>query len=96
MFRDKDYQKIIELTAPYAKHIITVETPGNPRALPAKELCAAVKKVNPSAEAADSVTAAVKKSLEYAGKDDAVIIFGSLSFLKDAVNAISGEGKENE
>ena len=96
VFRDKDYQKIIELTAPYAKHIITVETPGNPRALPAKELCAAVKKVNPSAEAADSVTAAVKKSLEYAGKDDAVIIFGSLSFLKDAVNAISGEGKENE
>ena len=55
-----------------------------------------MKKVNPSAEAADSVTAAVKKSLEYAGKDDAVIIFGSLSFLKDAVNAISGEGKENE
>ena len=23
VFRDKDYQKIIELTAPYAKHIIT-------------------------------------------------------------------------
>ena len=34
---------------PLAQHIITVETPNNPRALPAQELAAAVAKGNPSA-----------------------------------------------
>ena len=38
MFQDKDYPAVIALTAPLAEHIITVETPDNPRALPAKEL----------------------------------------------------------
>ena len=96
VFRDKDYRKIIALTAPYAKDIITVETPGNPRALPAEELRDAVAEVNPSVEAAKSIKEAVQKTLERADKEDAVIIFGSLSFLKDAVKAISCEGKEND
>ena len=34
MFKDKDYAQVIDLTAPLARHIITVETPGNPRAMP--------------------------------------------------------------
>ena len=96
VFRDKDYRKIIALTAPYAKDIITVETPGNPRALPAEELRDAVAEVNPPVEAAKRIKEAVQKTLERADKEDAVIIFGSLSFLKDAVKAISCEGKEND
>lgn len=88
IFQDKDYKKVIQLTAPLAEHIITVETPDNPRALPAEELKAAVRQVNPSVEAANSISQAVKKSLEYAGKDDAVIIFGSLSFLGEAERAL--------
>ena len=36
MFKDKDYAQVIDLTAPLARHIITVETPGNPRAMPAR------------------------------------------------------------
>lgn len=55
MFKDKDYDQVIGMTAPLAQHIITVETPNNPRALPAQELAAAVAKVNPSVEAADSI-----------------------------------------
>ena len=50
MFKDKDYAQVIDLTAPLARHIITVETPGNPRAMPARELAEAVGKVNPSVE----------------------------------------------
>ena len=73
-----------------------METPGNPRALPAEELRDAVAEVNPSVEAAKSIKEAVQKTLERADKEDAVIIFGSLSFLKDAVKAISCEGKEND
>ena len=62
VFRDKDYKKIIELTAPAAEHIITVETPDNPRALPAEELREEVKRLNPAVESADSVESAVEKS----------------------------------
>lgn len=89
MFKDKDYAQVIDLTAPLARHIITVETPGNPRALPARELAEAVGKVNPSVEWADSVAHGVEKALAMAGKEDAVIVFGSLSFLGEAADAVN-------
>ena len=89
MFKDKDYAQVIDLTAPLARHIITVETPGNPRAIPARELAEAVGKVNPSVEWADSVAHGVEKALAMAGKEDAVIVFGSLSFLGEAADAVN-------
>lgn len=89
MFKDKDYAQVIDLTAPLARHIITVETPGNPRALPARELAEAVGKVNPSVEWADSVAHGIEKALAMAGKEDAVIVFGSLSFLGEAADAVN-------
>ena len=89
MFKDKDYDQVIGMTAPLAQHIITVETPNNPRALPAQELAAAVAKVNPSVEAADSIAQAVEKALAMAKKEDAIIIFGSLSFLGEAADALN-------
>ena len=94
MFRDKDYRQVIALTAPLAEHIITVETPNNPRALPAEELRQAVAEVNPSAEAAGSVAEGVEKALALAGKEDAVIIFGSLSFLGEAEQAVLKGGND--
>ena len=63
VFADKDYQSVIEMTAPLAKHIITIETPGNPRALSAVKLKEAVEKVNPSVEAAGSIREAVEISM---------------------------------
>lgn len=89
MFKDKDYAQVIDLTAPLARHIITVETPGNPRDMPARELAEAVGKVNPSVEWADSVAHGVEKALAMAGKEDAVIVFGSLSFLGEAADAVN-------
>lgn len=89
MFKDKDYAQVIDLTAPLARHIITVETPGNPRAMPARELAEAVGKVNPSVEWADSVAHGIEKALAMAGKEDAVIVFGSLSFLGEAADAVN-------
>lgn len=91
MFKDKDYAQVIDLTVPLARHIITVETPGNPRALPARELAEAVARVNPSVEWADSVAHGVERALAMAGKEDAVIVFGSLSFLGEAADAVNGK-----
>lgn len=95
VFQDKDYQEVIRLTAPLAKHIVTVQTPGNPRALPADELKEAVQAVNPSVEAAQSIQEAVKKSLQLAKNEDAIIIFGSLSFLGEAERAVKSEEKNH-
>ena len=66
MFRDKDYKKVTEITAPLADHIITVETPDNPRALSAKKLKDTVEKINPSVEAAESIRSAVRRTMEQA------------------------------
>lgn len=95
MFQDKDYNEVIRLTAPLAEHIITVETPGNPRALPARELAAAVAKVNPSVEAAESIAEAVRKSLANASPEDVVVIFGSLSYLGEAEREVQNGGRRN-
>lgn len=89
MFRDKDYHQVIRLTAPLAEYIITVETPENPRALPAEELKKAVAEVNSSVEAAGSLRMAVNQVMEQIDKDAVIVIFGSLSFLGEAEMAVN-------
>lgn len=87
VFSDKDYRKVIEITAPLAKHIVTVQTPGNSRALPAEELLKEVKKVQPDAQMADSISEAVEKCLGLAEKEDVIVAFGSLSYLGEVDKA---------
>ena len=77
MFRDKDYHQVIRLTAPLAEYIITVETPENPRALPAEELKKAVAEVNPSVEAAGSLRMAVNQVMEQIDKDAVCLLYTS-------------------
>ncbi len=93
VFSDKEYDKIIDSTAGLAEHIITVQTPDNPRALPASDLAAAVRRVNPSVEAAGSIAEAVHRSFQMAGPEDVIIIFGSLSFLGEAERAVKESGQ---
>ena len=93
MFKDKDYRKVIELTVPLAHHVITVETPNNPRALPAEALRDAVAVFDPTAECADSIAQAVSKAQSLAKPEDVIVIFGSLSFLGEAAAAVEKEGK---
>lgn len=91
VLKDKAYPKVIELTAPLAYHIITVKTPNNPRALSAEMLREAVAVVNPSVEAAESIADAIKKLKQQVTKEDVVVIFGSLSFLGEAEQAVLEE-----
>ena len=94
VFSDKEYDKIIEITARLAEHIFAVETPDNPRALPAQELAKAVRRVNPSVEAAESIAEAVQKSFQLAEPDDVILAFGSLSFLAEVECAVKGYGED--
>lgn len=88
VFSDKEYDKIIEITAGLAERIFTVETPGNPRALPAEELARAVSRKNPSVEAQKSIADAVEKSFAAAEREDVILAFGSLSFLSEVERAV--------
>ena len=46
-------------------------------------------------EAAESVAAAVDKALAMAGKEDVIVIFGSLSFLGEAEQAVQRGEKDH-
>lgn len=95
VFADKEYEKIIALTHSLADQIITVASPGSPRALPAYELAREVAKVHPRVTAADSLEEAVEMSLLLAGKEDVVVAFGSLSFLGRLMEIVAAhQGRE--
>lgn len=79
MFKDKDHENVLKVLAPRAKRIFTIETPGHPRALPARQMAEKVKPFNSTAEACDSLREAVQKAREAAGEDGVVLSFGSLS-----------------
>lgn len=81
VLKDKEYDKIIELTAHYADQILTVAAPGNPRAMSSYELAREAAKVHPRVTAVDSLEEAVEISYLLAGKEDVILAFGSLSYL---------------
>lgn len=92
VLKDKEYEKIIGLTASYAEQIITVTPPDNPRALPAYELAREAARVHPRVTAADSLEEAVEMSTLLAGKEDVIIAFGSLSFLGRLMEIVEKRG----
>lgn len=92
VFADKDYRQVASLTAPLADEIFTIETPGNPRALPAEELAKAVRKFHPRVTAVSSLKEAADLALTKAGNKGVVVVFGSLSFLGEIQNFLSGKG----
>lgn len=88
MLKDKEYEKVVALTAKYASHIITITPPENKRALSAIELAKVVMNVNSNVTAADSLEEAVEIADMMANKADVVLTFGSLSFLGKLMNIL--------
>lgn len=81
ILKDKEYEKIIGITARYADQILTVAPPGNPRAMGSYELAREAAKVHPRVTAVDSLEEAVEISHLLAGREDVIVAFGSLSYL---------------
>lgn len=94
VFRDKDYRRVIELTHSYAARILTIETPDNPRALPAQELAEAVRKYHSDVEAMESIEAAVDRALNLAEPEDVILAFGSLSFIGELTKLVKKKREE--
>lgn len=89
VFRDKEYEAIIQSLCPMAEQIITIQTPGSPRALPAYELACAVREVNPNVTAADSLKEAVEMAWLLAGNQGVIAAFGSLAFQGEMMKLVA-------
>lgn len=81
MFKDKDYNRVIQMTAPYAKKILTIAAPENDRALSAEELAKAVSLYHNDVLPMESPEAAVEKAFSLAKEKDVILAFGSLAFI---------------
>ena len=91
IFKDKDYSKVVDIIAPMATQIYTF-TPTNERGLLGEELKTEICRVNENVEACDSLEAALKKAITH--KDKVVIVFGSLSYLKDVKGYFLNEDRQ--
>lgn len=92
VFRDKDYRRMLEIIGPHLAHVYAVELPNRERTLDKETLVRELHRQNVSAEPAESVEEAVYQAVGEAAKDDAVLIFGSLSYLGEAVRAVRNAG----
>jgi len=93
ILKDKEYEKIVSLTAPLAIHIITITPPNNKRAMGALALAEVVRMVNPVVTVADSIEEAVEMAYLIADMDTIIIAFGSLSYLGNLTEIVKNKEK---
>ncbi|MEE3421029.1 MAG: folylpolyglutamate synthase/dihydrofolate synthase family protein [Lachnospiraceae bacterium] len=79
MFKDKDHDNVLRPLAPRADRIFTIETPGSPRALSARQMAEKVACFNTHVQPCSTLGEAVEKAFQAAGEDDVILSFGSLS-----------------
>lgn len=79
---DKDYDGILRHTARFATAIYTI-TPNNKRGLDSGILAKEASKYNKEVTNAVTVANAISLVYQAAGKEDVIIAFGSLSYLKE-------------
>ncbi len=79
MMRDKDCDEVLKTVLPYCKNAVAVEVENMPRSLSASELKTLAEKYCPCITAPN-----YDKAIELIGKEDAVIVFGSL-YLASAI-----------
>ena len=96
VFKDKEYEKIVQILCPSAKRVYTVDLPNKERTLPAEKLAECVRNCMTeqlSVYAEKSIGDAVAKAYTYATEDSgkrAVIACGSLSYLSEVIRCMEG------
>lgn len=76
VLKDKNYDKIAEITAPYASKIFTIQSESS-RALSAEEYSKVIYKYNKNVIPCTAIKEAVNSALNY----ENILVFGSLSFM---------------
>ncbi len=84
---DKEYDRVLRLMLPHAQRVFTI-TPDHPRALAGSVLAGEAGKYHPDVTDVPSVPQAVRQAVEAAGREGAVLAFGSFSFLNELKRAV--------
>lgn len=79
---DKEYEKMIKITAKLADRIYTV-APDNERALSSRELASVVQKYHADVRERSRLASCLEEVKKEAGEEDVIVIFGTLSFQKE-------------
>ena len=87
---DKEYEKMVDIMAPFASFIITV-TPDNPRALDKEILAECYRSYGKPVDTAEDVFAAQRQAETLAQEltEPVIVVFGSLSFIGPLIPRIS-------
>ena len=85
VFKDKEYEKIVDIMSPYMSFVYTVDLPNGERTLPKEELCETLARHDIASEPAETAEEAVRLAVKRAGADGAVLVFGSLSYLGEVI-----------
>jgi len=88
---DKDYGDMYKPVMPLVDQFVCI-TPPNPRRLMASELAKHLQAAGAKATACESIEQGVRTAIELAGKDGAVLCFGSLYTIGDIRNAMDALG----
>ena len=87
VLKDKDYEKICQITAPLARSIFTI-TPPNPRALPSTVLAETVKNYCQDTVICQGIREAALLALKKASPETIIVAFGSLYFIGQIPTAL--------
>ena len=85
VFKDKEYEKMIQLIAPYLDYVYTIDLPNKERTLEKERLCEILGKYEIEAETAVHIEEALTLAKKRAGEDGTVLAFGSLSYLGEVI-----------
>ena len=95
---DKAHEKILKIMRPYSETVYAV-TPHNGRALPAEKLAEEAKAAGYQTVITEPlIEDAVRHAIAESSREDVVLIFGSLSYLAEAKQAVIQyrEGQKND
>lgn len=92
VLKDKEYEKMVEILAPTMAAAVVI-TPDTPRGLPKEILATLLQEKGVPVQLADTGADALKRAREQAGKEDVILVSGSLSFLAEYLQLESGDEK---
>ncbi len=95
---DKDYDQMIRIMFRPGDRVFTVTPSNNPRAFSGEELARKVACCGAEASVCDNAADAVRRALKEAKKEDVILAFGSLSYLREirhACEAVLENGEKN-
>lgn len=92
VFADKEYEKLLQIMLPSAAQVFTV-TPGHPRALDGKKLAQLAEKLHPAVTYVPDILQAAASAAQAAGREGAVLAFGSFSYLGELKAGWNKAGK---